>query len=488
MELILEKLIPIVGSKGWKTPNIENAKYVHDITNFKNGKPSIILLPKSTQEVIKIMQICNDFCWPVLVQGGMTGLVQGSVPFDNEVILSLERMNSISNFDRVSQSATVETGVTLEKFQKFLEEEGFFFPLDLGSKGSCFLGGNLATNAGGTRVIKYGMMRDLTLGIEVVLADGTLISNLHNLVKDNSGYDLKQIFIGSEGTLGVITKATLKFYHEPKTQNVAFCGVDSLDELLNLLISCKKELGSDLSAFEVLWKSTYEFIISSTSIKAPLPTKYNYYVLIETLGNKPAIDDKWFSETLSKFLSKKIIKDAIISSSQKDIKNLWNVRNNTSTAFKTIPLRMNFDISVNLNLIQKFVAQLEKEILAFKEVKDILFFGHLGDNNLHAVVICHELKEKIKKIFYKIVGEYNGSISAEHGIGLEKKAYLHLSRSKQEIKLMKDLKGRFDPQNILNRNRIFNSDLGYQKGLIKNNTNDELKEKFRPEFLSYLAK
>ena len=331
-------------------------------------------------------------------------------------------------------------------------------------------------------------MRDLTLGIEVVLADGTLISNLHNLVKDNSGYDLKQIFIGSEGTLGVITKATLKFYHEPKTQNVAFCGVDSLDELLNLLISCKKELGSDLSAFEVLWKSTYEFIISSTSIKAPLPTKYNYYVLIETLGNKPAIDDKWFSETLSKFLSKKIIKDAIISSSQKDIKNLWNVRNNTSTAFKTIPLRMNFDISVNLNLIQKFVAQLEKEILAFKEVKDILFFGHLGDNNLHAVVICHELKEKIKKIFYKIVGEYNGSISAEHGIGLEKKAYLHLSRSKQEIKLMKDLKGRFDPQNILNRNRIFNSDLGYQKGLIKNNTNDELKEKFRPEFLSYLAK
>jgi FAD/FMN-containing dehydrogenase len=321
-----------------------------------------------------------------------------------------------------------------------------------------------------------------------VLADGTLISNLHNLVKDNSGYDLKQIFIGSEGTLGVITKATLKFYHEPKTQNVAFCGVDSLDELLNLLISCKKELGSDLSAFEVLWKSTYEFIICSTSIKAPLPTKYNYYVLIETLGNKPAIDDKWFSETLSKFLSKKIIKDAIISSSQKDIKNLWNVRNNTSTAFKTIPLRMNFDISVNLNLIQKFVAQLEKEILAFKEVKDILFFGHLGDNNLHAVVICHELKEKIKKIFYKIVGEYNGSISAEHGIGLEKKAYLHLSRSKQEIKLMKDLKGRFDPQNILNRNRIFNSDLGYQKGLIKNNTNDELKEKFRPEFLSYLAK
>ena len=264
--------------------------------------------------------------------------------------------------------------------------------------------------------------------------------------------------------------------------------MDSLDELLNLLISCKKELGSDLSAFEVLWKSTYEFIISSTSIKAPLPTKYNYYVLIETLGNKPAIDDKWFSETLSKFLSKKIIKDAIISSSQKDIKNLWNVRNNTSTAFKTIPLRMNFDISVNLNLIQKFVAQLEKEILAFKEVKDILFFGHLGDNNLHAVVICHELKEKIKKIFYKIVGKYNGSISAEHGIGLEKKAYLHLSRSKQEIKLMKDLKGRFDPQNILNRNRIFNSDLGYQKGLIKNNTNDELKEKFRPEFLSYLAK
>ena len=331
-------------------------------------------------------------------------------------------------------------------------------------------------------------MRDLTLGIEVVLADGTVISNLHNLVKDNSGYDLKQIFIGSEGTLGVITKATLKFYHEPKTQNVAFCGVDSLDEILKLLISCKKELGSDLSAFEVLWKSTYEFIISSTSIKAPLPTKYNYYVLIETLGNKPAIDDKWFSETLSKFLSKKIIKDAIISSSQKDIKNLWNVRNNTSTAFKTIPLRMNFDISVNLNLIQKFVAQLEKEILAFKEVKDILFFGHLGDNNLHAVVICYELKEKIKKIFYKIVGEYNGSISAEHGIGLEKKAYLHLSRSKQEIKLMKDLKRRFDPQNILNRNRIFNSDLGFQKGLIKNNTNDELKEKFRPEFLSYLAK
>ena len=149
---------------------------------------------------------------------------------------------------------------------------------------------------------------------------------------------------------------------------------------------------------------------------------------------------------------------------------------------------MNFDISVNLNLIHKFISQLEKEILSLEEVKDILFFGHLGDNNLHAVVICHELKEKIKKIFYKIVGEYNGSISAEHGIGLEKKAYLHLSRSKQEIKFMKDLKEKFDPQNILNRNRVFNSDLGSQKGLIKNNTNDDLKEKFRPEFISYLTK
>ena len=484
MELILEKLIPVVGSKGWKNPKNKNVKYLNDITNFKNGDPSIILLPKSTEEIVKIMQICSDYSWPITIQGGMTGLVQGAVPFDNEVILSLEKMNSINNLDKVSLTAIVQSGVTLENFQKFLDDENLFFPLDLGSKGSCLIGGNLSTNAGGTRVIKYGMMRALTLGLEVVLADGTVISNLNSLLKDNAGYDLKHLFIGSEGTLGIITKAALKLFPKPKSQNVAFCGLDNFNQLKELLLKCKVELGNDLAAFEVLWKPTYEFIIKSTDIHGPLPENYKYYVLIETLGNKSEMDDEWFKETLSKFLNNKLINDAVIALSKKDINKIWSVRESTSTAFKTIPLRMNFDVSINLNDIEIFIKKLKKELFNLKEVKDVLFFGHLGDNNLHAVVVCNKLHENIKRIFYSIVSEFNGSISAEHGIGLEKKPYLNLSRSYEEIKLMKDLKIKLDPKNILNRNRVI--DIKPSLNLNTNNEkiNDELKDRFRPEFLS----
>ena len=484
MELILEKLIPVVGSKGWKNPKNKNVKYLNDITNFKNGDPSIILLPKSTEEIVKIMQICSDYSWPITIQGGMTGLVQGAVPFDNEVILSLEKMNSINNLDKVSLTAIVQSGVTLENFQKFLDNENLFFPLDLGSKGSCLIGGNLSTNAGGTRVIKYGMMRALTLGLEVVLADGTVISNLNSLLKDNAGYDLKHLFIGSEGTLGIITKAALKLFPKPKSQNVAFCGLDNFNQLKELLLKCKVELGNDLSAFEVLWKPTYEFIIKSTDIHGPLPENYKYYVLIETLGNKSEMDDEWFKETLSNFLNNKLINDAVIALSKKDINKIWSVRESTSTAFKTIPLRMNFDVSINLNDIEIFIKKLKKELFNLKEVKDVLFFGHLGDNNLHAVVVCNKLHENIKRIFYSIVSEFNGSISAEHGIGLEKKPYLNLSRSYEEIKLMKDLKIKLDPKNILNRNRVI--DIKPSLNLNTNNEkiNDELKDRFRPEFLS----
>ena len=244
------------------------------------------------------------------------------------------------------------------------------------------------------------MMRALTLGLEVVLADGTVISNLNSLLKDNAGYDLKHLFIGSEGTLGIITKAALKLFPKPKSQNVAFCGLDNFNQLKELLLKCKVELGNDLSAFEVLWKPTYEFIIKSTDIHGPLPENYKYYVLIETLGNKSEMDDEWFKETLSKFLNNKLINDAVIALSKKDINKIWSVRESTSTAFKTIPLRMNFDVSINLNDIEIFIKKLKKELFNLKEVKDVLFFGHLGDNNLHAVVVCNKLHENIKRIFW----------------------------------------------------------------------------------------
>ena len=479
MELILEKLIPIVGSSGWKNPDSNNTKYLNDITNFKNGTPSIILLPQSTQQITKIMHICSDFNWPISVQGGLTGLVQGAVPFDNEIVLSLEKMNSIVGIDPISLNAVVQSGVTIQSFQNLLDERNLFFPLDLGSKGSCLIGGALSTNAGGTRVIKYGMMRSLTLGLEVVLADGSVIRNLNSLLKDNSGYDLKHLFIGSEGTLGVITQASLKLFPKPKSQNVAFCGLDHFSQLIDLLVRCKNDLGDDLSAFEVLWKPTYELIINSTDVKPPLSKDYNYYVLIEIMGNKIKVDDEWFEKVLGGFINDKLINDAVLSSSKKDVNNIWAVRENTSTAFKKIHKRLNFDISLSLNTMEIFIKKLTKKLTMLKEVQEILFFGHLGDNNLHAVVVYNEFTEKIKKTFYSLVGEFGGSISAEHGIGLEKKPYLGFSRTKNEIKLMKDLKNKLDPQNILNRNRIF--DLSSSQKL---KFDSDLKNKFRPEFLN----
>ncbi len=456
MDLILEKLKSIVGSDFWRSTNSENLKYFNDINNYQNGLPSIILLPTSTIQISQILEICNNYKLPVSIQGGMTGLVQGAVPFNNEIVISLEKMNSIVEFDKTSLNAIVQSGVSLENFQNFLDEKDLFFPLDLGSKGSCSIGGNLSTNAGGSRVIKYGMMRSLTLGLEVVLADGTIISNLNGLLKNNAGYDLKHLFIGSEGTLGVITQSALKLFPKPKSQNVAFCGLNKFSNVVQLLLKSKFELGDNLSAFEVLWNPTYKKIITSLKINAPLNMNYNYYVLLETMGHKPEPDNKWFKETLGHFLGEGLILDAIVSSSESDVNKIWSVRENSSTAFRKIPKRMNFDVSINLNDMEAFTTKLNQRLLNEKEVDEILFFGHLGDNNLHAVVICNDYSEKIKNDFYNLVGEFNGSISAEHGIGLEKKPYLHFSRSEEEINLMKQLKSKLDPNNILNRNRIFN--------------------------------
>ena len=456
MDLILEKLKSIVGSDFWRSANSENLKYFNDIDNYQNGLPSIILLPTSTIQISQILEICNNYKLPVSIQGGMTGLVQGAVPFNNEIVISLEKMNSIVEFDKTSLNAIVQSGVSLENFQNFLDEKDLFFPLDLGSKGSCSIGGNLSTNAGGSRVIKYGMMRSLTLGLEVVLADGTIISNLNGLLKNNAGYDLKHLFIGSEGTLGVITQSALKLFPKPKSQNVAFCGLNKFSNVVKLLLKSKFELGDNLSAFEVLWNPTYKKIITSLKINAPLNMNYNYYVLLETMGHKPEPDNKWFKETLGHFLGEGLILDAIVSSSESDVNKIWSVRENSSTAFRKIPKRMNFDVSINLNDMEAFTTKLNQRLLNEKEVDEILFFGHLGDNNLHAVVICNDYSEKIKNDFYNLVGEFNGSISAEHGIGLEKKPYLHFSRSEEEINLMKQLKSKLDPNNILNRNRIFN--------------------------------
>ena len=488
MELILEKLIPIVGSKGWKSPNKEDTYSISKIADYKNEIPSIILLPRNTEDVIKIMQVCNDFYWPVSLQGRITGLTQGTASIDKEVILSLERMDTITNFDKSSQSAIVETGITQEKFNLFLEEKGLFFPFDTSAKGNCFLGKNLATNVGGSKIIKYGLIRNRILGVEVVLADGTLISSLDNSIKGNLDYDLNKIFLGTSGMLGIITKASLKFFQKPKTQNIAFCGANSFDEVINLLKSCKKELGSNLSAFEVIWKSTYEFLVNFTSIKAPLPEDYEYYVLIENLGNKIKIDDDRFSDTLRKFISKKLIRDSFVSSSQKDIKKIWNVRNNISKAFEKFPLRIVFNISININHIPKFVAKLDNDLQLLNVSKGMFLFGNIANNNLQVILLCNKSKENIKKAFYKVVAEYSASISYEHEIGLEKKSYLNFNRSKQEIKFMKELKSNFDPHNILNRYQFFKSDLNTEQNFFDNFKNDEFKEKFRPEFLSYLRK
>jgi FAD/FMN-containing dehydrogenase len=369
-------------------------------------------------------------------------------------------MKQVIEVDRFTSTMTVEAGVELQTIQEQADAHDLLFPLDLGARGSCTIGGNLSTNAGGNRVIRYGMTRDLVIGVEAVLADGTVIDGLHKLRKNNTGYDLKQLFIGSEGTLGVITRAVLKLSPKPSSQVVAMCGVADFDKVANLLVHVQSSLGSNLSAFEVIWQNTYKLIDEHVPhATVPLPDHHGFYVLVESMGSNAEKDTDLFIDTLSAASDQNLLEEVVLADSDTKIKNLWTVRDAAAEVYPGVGYMHTYDVSLNVADMGYFGEEVENRLRAQWPAAILGLFGHIGDGNVHIIIHVGpdtaDYHLQIDEIIYGLIKELQGAVSAEHGIGLMKKQFLPYSKSEAEIALMKALKHTMDPRGILNPGRVF---------------------------------
>ena len=419
-----------------------------------------LILPISTREVSAILQICFKFNQKVVIHGGLTNLVGSTYPSPEDIIISMEKMDKIEEVDIQSRTMTVQSGAILEQVQKAATARDMMFPLNFGAKGSAQIGGIIATNAGGLRVLKFGMMRQLVIGLEAVLANGSVISSMKKIIKDNSGYDLKQLFIGSEGTLGIVTRATLKLVESTSSRISAFIGLNDYDDVVEFMKFMDKGLAGNLSAFELLWKDAYVGLTSYPSVnRPPIPYDYDYYVLLEAMGSNPLQDHHRFVDLLEEATTRKMISEATIADNEASHQWFWSIREDVFPLLSHGKVEQSFDISIPIPLIGVTIDNMINQLKGLDGVERIFPFGHVADGNIHFVISkatdSKDLTSQINDIVYSPIEHIGGSISAEHGIGIDKKAYLHLCRSQTEIELMRTLKAALDPKGILNPGRIF---------------------------------
>jgi FAD/FMN-containing dehydrogenase len=414
-----------------------------------------IIRPRDTRQVSVALQVCHAYGQPVVPHGGLTGLVHSADTTPDDVALSLERLNRIEAVDAADRTMIVQSGVVLQRIQEAAEAEGLLFPLDLGGRGSATIGGNISTNAGGNRVIRYGMARDMVLGLEAVLADGTVVSSMNRMIKNNAGYDLKQIFIGTEGTLGIITRAVLRLREQPRHQSTLLVAVDDFDKLGRFLKYMDAGLGGTLSAFEVMWNNFYTLVTTPPATnQPPLPSHYPYYVLVEAMGTA----DATVQEILSGALEQDLVADAVLAQSETQRRQLWALRDDVAQCFRDGPT-LSFDVSMPIPAMQQYVVDVTARLNQDFPGNRCYIFGHMGDGNLHLVIgvgtPTPEVRRRVEGAVYEPLRKSGGSVSAEHGVGLEKKPYLDISRSSTEIALMRTLKRALDSKGILNPGKIF---------------------------------
>lgn len=459
MSKLLNDLVSIVGPEGV----LRGEDVLQRSEDWFTGAPcraKAIVRPRNTEQLSKVMALCYQADQPVVTHGGMTGIVHGGVATPEELVVSLELMNQIEEIDSVGSTIQVQAGVTLQRVQEAAEEIDMQFPLDLGARGSCTIGGNIATNAGGIRVIRYGMMRQHVLGLECVLSDGTVISSLNKMLKNNAGYDLKQLFIGSEGTLGIITRAVLRLQPYMPSEQTALVAVPSFEALTRLLRFVSRELANSLSAFEALWNNHYKLITTESGKHSPLLADDSpFYAIIETLGMDEQRDAEEFSQTLEKALKNGLITDAVLANSRAQRQVIWGMREDIEILVKELKPMFSYDVSLPIIHMEAYVETLEKNLNAqWPKVGKMVVFGHLGDGNLHIMITIRDespqSRREVEEMVYMPLKEYGGSISAEHGIGLEKRDYLNVSRSGDEVDLMKRMKIAFDPKCLLNPGKV----------------------------------
>jgi FAD/FMN-containing dehydrogenase len=461
---VLQDLVALVGADIALAPTAPLLdKHTADfcVQGRRDAGVMALVFPRTTEQVSQVLRYCNDHGIAVQPQGGLTGLAGGAVPVGPCVVIALERMRAIKELDTAAGTITVEAGVTMEAVQKAADAAELFFPLDLGGRGSCQIGGNVSTNAGGNRVLRYGMARDLVLGVEAVLADGTVIDALRKVIKNNSGYDLRQLFIGAEGTLGIITQIVLRLFPKPRSNCTGICAVKDYAGVLELLQRSRTGFGAQLSAFEVMWPDFYRLGTVSLGRKPPLELGHDAYVLIETLGTDPEIDQVRYETVISEAIEAGVVQDAIIAQSQREATELWAVRDSPGEWSKGVHWpQLGFDVSVPTGEIGALAEEIGAELRTRWPELVAVFFGHVADGNLHVSVRMsgHSIPElDIENAVYGIVARRRGSISAEHGIGSLKIPFLHFSRSEAELALMRAIKQAMDPKGIMNPGKVFAS-------------------------------
>jgi FAD/FMN-containing dehydrogenase len=460
---LIEKFRTIVGQRQALTDASDVAPYVTEERNLFHGRTPLVLRPGSTAEVAAICKLASEHKIALVPQGGNTGLVGGQTPHNGEVVVSLKRLDKIREVDTASNTMTCEAGVVLQVAQQKAAEVDRLFPLSLGAEGSCTIGGNLSTNAGGTAALAYGVAREMALGLEVVLADGRVLNGLSKLKKDNTGYDLRNLFIGAEGTLGIITAATLKLFPKPRAIETAFVGLKSPAQALKLLSIAQAEAASSLTSFELMAEIALDFSVKhGIGVRDPLGEKHAWYVLMEL--SSPREDARATLEAiLEKGLEDGIVDDAALAESLSQRQGFWKLRDEMSAAQKPEGGSIKHDISVPVATVPEFIAEANAAVVKLIPGARPVPFGHLGDGNIHYNVsqpVGADMADflarwhEVNAVVFAIVLRMGGSISAEHGIGVLKRDELPDVKDATAIALMRQLKTMLDPLDIMNPGKV----------------------------------
>nr|WP_028736840.1 FAD-binding oxidoreductase [Ciceribacter selenitireducens] len=463
----LKAFVAIVGEANVLTAAADIAPYLVESRGLYHGTSPLVLKPGSTQEVSAILKLASETGTPIVPAGGRTGHVGGHVPREggSDVVLSLERMNRIREIDTVADVIVADGGTILADIQKAAEENGRLFPLSLGSEGSCRIGGNLSTNAGGTAVLAYGNVRQLCLGLEVVLPTGEIWDGLRRLKKDNSGYDLRDLFIGAEGTLGIITGAVLKLYPQPRGRQVAFAAVSSPQDALALFERASLLCGTALTGFELMPRIGIDFTTRHIpGVRDPLSSPHPWYALIDiSTSDSAATAERMIDTLLEEAFEAGLVKDAAIASSLAQQKAFWHLRESMSEAQKPEGGSIKHDVSVPVSRVPRFLADADAAVLALIPDARVFAFGHLGDGNIHYNISQPVGADKaafiarwreVNAVVHAVVHAHGGSISAEHGVGQLKRDELIASRPAIETELMNRIKQAFDPAGIMNPGKM----------------------------------